>query len=149
RGQRPVPRLLGEIGDGDIRLPAVVEERPPVILNNPENWEIARDAMTKVVTSIKGTARTAFKDATYTSAGKTGTAQVIGIAQDAEYDAESIAEEYRDNAMYVGYAPHDNPEIVIVLAVENAGGGGSVAAPLARKVMDFYFSQVNTLANNR
>ncbi|HET8817198.1 MAG TPA: penicillin-binding protein 2 [Pseudidiomarina sp.] len=148
RGKRPVPRLLSEIVDGEIRLPAVVEERAPVVLENPAHWDIAQDGMNKVVTSIKGTAHQAFKGASYSSAGKTGTAQVIGIAQGEEYDAESIAEKYRDNAMYVGYAPQDNPEIVIVLAIENAGGGGSVAAPLARQVMDFYFSQETTLANN-
>lgn len=142
RGERPVPRLLSSIQDAGIELPAVVEQKPPVQLRNPEHWDVALDGMEKVVSSIKGTAHKAFRDAEYTSAGKTGTAQVRSIGQDEEYNAEEIAERYRDNAMYVGYAPVEDPEVVIVITAENViGGGGSVAAPMARELLDFYFSQ--------
>ncbi len=147
-GMRPVPRFLQSIREGDIELPAVVEERPPVVLNNPANWQIALDAMENVVSGTKGTARAAFIGANFTSGGKTGTAQVRSIGQDEEYIAEDIAEKYRDNAMYVGYAPAENPEIVVIVTIENAGGGGSVAAPMARNIMDFYFSQEQNRANN-
>ena len=141
RGGRPVPRLLSAIQDAGIELPAVVEQKPPVQLRNPEHWDIALDGMEKVVSSIKGTAHKAFRGAEYTSAGKTGTAQVRSIGQDEEYNAEEIAERYRDNAMYVGYAPVENPEVVIVITAENViGGGGSVAAPMARELLDFYFA---------
>lgn len=141
RGGRPVPRLLNSIQDAGIELPAVVEQKPPVQLRNPEHWDVALDGMEKVVSSIKGTAHKAFRDAPYTSAGKTGTAQVRSIGQDEEYNAEEIAERYRDNAMYVGYAPAENPEVVIVITAENViGGGGSVAAPMARELLDFYFA---------
>ncbi|MDX1705077.1 penicillin-binding protein 2 [Pseudidiomarina sp.] len=148
RGKRPVPRFLQKIQEGDIELPAVVEQKPPVILKNPDNWDIALDAMVDVVSGVKGTARSAFQNVQFTSGGKTGTAQVRSIAQDEKYIAEDIAEKYRDNAMYVGYAPADNPEIVVVVTLENAGGGGSVAAPLARNIMDFYFNQERQRANN-
>ncbi|KFZ31547.1 penicillin-binding protein 2 [Pseudidiomarina salinarum] len=149
QGIRPVPRFLQSIREGDIELPAVVEQRPPVVLNNPANWQLALDAMQNVVSGAKGTARAAFRGANFTSGGKTGTAQVRSIGQDEEYIAEDIAEKYRDNAMYVGYAPAENPEIVVIVTIENAvGGGGSVAAPMARNIMDFYFSQEQKRANN-
>ncbi|MGI0152820.1 penicillin-binding protein 2 [Pseudidiomarina sp. WS423] len=140
RGERPVPRLLESIAEGPVRIPAVVEQREPVVLKNANNWEVAHQALTKVITSPKGTARRAFQGASYTSAGKTGTAQVRSIGQDEEYNAEEIAEKYRDNAMYVGYAPAENPEVVVVIAVENAGGGSSIAAPMARQLLDAYFA---------
>lgn len=140
-GVHPVPRFLKAIRDADVEFPAVVEHKEPVQLNNPNNWTIALDAMEKVVNGVKGTARRAFRDASYTSGGKTGTAQVRSIGQDEEYDAEKIAERYRDNAMYVGYAPAENPEIVIVITAENViGGGSSVAAPMARELLDYYFA---------
>ena len=94
--------------------------------------------------SPKGTAHRAFKDAPYSSAGKTGTAQVRSLGQEEEYNAEDIAERYRDNAMYVGYAPAEDPEVVVVVAIENSlGGGGSVAAPVARKILDVWHTRFN------
>ncbi|RUO61513.1 penicillin-binding protein 2 [Pseudidiomarina marina] len=142
KGERPVPRLLHAIQEGEVVLPAVVENREPVTLTNPRNWDVALRAMNLTVSSIKGTAHNSFRGAAYTSGGKTGTAQVRSIGQEEEYNAEEIDERYRDNAMYVGYAPAENPELVVVIAVENTiGGGGSVAAPMARKLLDFYFEQ--------
>ncbi|MEM0912211.1 MAG: penicillin-binding transpeptidase domain-containing protein, partial [Pseudomonadota bacterium] len=87
-----------------------------------------------------GTANTAFKDSEYKSAGKTGTAQLFTVKQDEEYDEENVDKYLRDNAMYVGYAPFDAPEISVVVTIENAGGGGSNAAPMARQIMDYYYS---------
>lgn len=147
RGVRPVPRLLRSISDGHVELPAVVEQKPPVVIKNQANWDVAIRAMNRVVSSIKGTAHRAFNGASYTSGGKTGTAQVRSIAQGETYNAEEIEEQYRDNAMYMGYAPAVNPEIIIMIAVENAGGGGSVAAPLARQILDYYFALEAAHAN--
>lgn len=142
RGHRPVPRLLHALQEGDIILPAVVESREPVVLNNAEHWDVILDALNRTVSTVKGTAHRAFRGASYTSGGKTGTAQVRSIGQEEKYNAEEIDERYRDNAMYVGYAPATDPEVVVVVAVENTiGGGGSVAAPMARKLLDFYFAQ--------
>jgi penicillin-binding protein 2 len=98
------------------------------------------DTMHRTVKDIGGTAHKAFIGANYDAAGKTGTAQLAAIAQDAKYDAEAIDERLRDNAMYIGYAPFDAPSIVIAVALENAGGGGSNAAPIARQMMDYYFT---------
>jgi len=107
----------------------------------PLHWDEIRDAMRDVVVDLRGTAHTAMGDAEYSVAGKTGTAQVVGVAQDEEYDAEAIDEIYRDNALFIAYAPIENPEIAIAVVVENVakGGGGSNAAPIARKVLDAYF----------
>ena len=139
RGERYVPQLLRGMMYEGREQKADPKTLTPVTMQDPKNWDIILDAMYGVVNGEKGTARNAFKNANYISAGKTGTAQVYSVARDEEYDAETVADHLRDNAMYVGYAPYDNPEIVIVVALENAGGGSSQAAPIARKVMDYYF----------
>jgi penicillin-binding protein 2 len=100
--------------------------------------KIVREGMRRVNHSSQGTAKTAFAKAEYVSAGKTGTAQLVGIAQDSEYDEDNLAERLRDNAMYIGYAPFDSPRIAVAVVVENGGGGGSAAAPVARKIIDHY-----------
>jgi len=89
------------------------EEKPPVVLNNPDNWRIALDAMHNTVKKVTGTAHRAFKGANYDPAGKTGTAQVVSIAQGERYDAKSLKERQRDNAIYIGFAPYDDPKIVV------------------------------------
>ncbi|WP_255376065.1 penicillin-binding transpeptidase domain-containing protein, partial [Oleiphilus sp. HI0080] len=69
-------------------------------------------------------------------AGKTGTAQVVAIAQGEEYDAEALAERHRDHALFIGFAPADDPQIAVAVVVENGGGGSSTAAPIARALFD-------------
>jgi len=98
--------------------------------------------MGRVVSSPKGTARRIGRGAKYTIAGKTGTAQVFGIKQDEKYVAEDIAKKLRDHALFVGFAPVENPRIAVAVIVENGGSGGAVAAPIARKVMDYYLNEV-------
>ncbi|WP_196597953.1 penicillin-binding protein 2 [Kangiella spongicola] len=103
------------------------------------SWlDLVKESMKKVAEPPRGTARSAFADAEYVVAGKTGTAQVKSIAQDEEYDATKIAEEFHDNALFIGYAPFEQPKIALAVMMENAGGGGSNAAPLAREIMDYY-----------
>jgi len=140
-GKIYTPQLLGasQGSNGLLQLPA--NEKSPVILKDNYNWEIAQKGMWKVVNSPGGTAYNVFKGADYISAGKSGTAQLISIAADEKYDAKKIKERHRDNAMYVGYAPFDKPEIAITVVVENAGGGSSSAAPLARKIFDIYLNK--------
>ena len=116
------------------------EEKPPVVLNNPDHWRIALDAMHNTVNKVTGTAHRAFKGANYDPAGKTGTAQVVSIAQGERYDAKSLKERQRDNAIYIGFAPYNDPKIVVSIVVENTGGGSSVGAPIARQLMDYYFA---------
>ncbi|MEE4245023.1 MAG: penicillin-binding protein 2 [Kangiellaceae bacterium] len=108
-------------------------------IGDGKHFKLVQEAMREVNHNpVIGTARTAFKGSKYISAGKTGTVQLVGIGQDDEYDAEKLAERHRDNALYIGYAPYKNPKIALAVVVENAGGGGSNAAPIARQVIDQY-----------
>jgi penicillin-binding protein 2 len=140
-GARITPRL-GESFRNSSQQTSLLKPLEQVIeVVNPQNWAIAREAMYRTVLE-GGTAHGAFIGATYTAGGKTGTAQVINIAAGVKYKASNINERHRDNALFVGYAPHDKPEIVISVIVENvaSGGGGTNAAPVARQLMDYYFS---------
>lgn len=85
---------------------------------------------------VKGTGRRSGAESSYKMAGKTGTAQVLGIKQDSTYDAATIAERFRDHGLYIGWAPAKDPVIAIAVIIENGGGGSSAAAPLARKLFD-------------
>jgi penicillin-binding protein 2 len=95
------------------------------------------NALTDVVESAHGTARRIRTDA-YRIAGKTGTAQVFTVGQKERYRASRIPERMRDHALFIAFAPVDNPRIAVAVIVENGGHGGSVAAPVARDVMDSY-----------
>lgn len=144
RGIKHTPKLLkGYLVDGRVQNEAVTETAV-IPVNDSANWDLVLDSLYGTVNRKHGTANTAYRGAKYIAAGKTGTAQLFSIAQDEEYDADTVSESLRDNAMYIGYAPYDDPQISIAVAIENVGGGGSNAAPLARKVMDYYFeSQPN------
>jgi penicillin-binding protein 2 len=90
------------------------------------------------VTSPGGTAVKAGAGAPYTIAGKTGTAQVVAIKQDSKYDASKLREEHRDHALFIAFAPADDPKLAMALLVENGGSGSGTAAPIAREVFDFF-----------
>lgn len=107
-----------------------------IMLNNPNDWARMHQAMEDVVHGLRGTARVVGHGAKYKVAGKTGTAQVFSVPQDEEYNEEEIAERLRDHALFVAWAPADNPAIAIAVMVENGSHGGSTAGPVARAVMD-------------
>jgi penicillin-binding protein 2 len=109
---------------------------PDIELNHPEYFESVIEGMVNVVNAPYGTARKSGVGASYTMAGKTGTAQVVGIAQDAEYDSEALLERQRDHALFVAFAPADDPKIAVAVVVENGEGGSKAAAPVAREVID-------------
>ena len=145
KGAGHQPRLLHHVQDPQTRLITFTEPvaTEPVPIANEENWQTILTAMKKVVHSLHGTARGISYNLPYEIAGKTGTAQVFSIKQDEEYDEEKIKKKLRDHALFVGYAPVEDPKIAVAVIVENGGSGGSVAAPMVRKVMDQY------LLNNR
>jgi penicillin-binding protein 2 len=103
----------------------------------PENLELVRLGMTDV-TQPGGTAASIGAGASYSIAAKTGTAQVIGLKQGEKYNANLIDERHRDHALFIAYAPAENPRIALAVIVENGGHGGSAAGPIARQVMDYY-----------
>ena len=103
----------------------------------PENMELVRLGMIDV-NQPGGTAASVGAGAPYTIAAKTGTAQVIGIKQGEKYDASAIDERHRDHALFIAYAPAEDPKIALAVIVENGGHGGSTAGPIARQVMDYY-----------
>ncbi|MDV6252629.1 penicillin-binding protein 2 [Vibrio sp. EA2] len=109
----------------------------PPIKNVPKKyWDMAKEGMRRVNHGVRGTARRSFYDMDYETAGKSGTAQVFGLAEDEEYKADEIAEHLRDHALFTGFAPFDEPKVVVTVVLENAGGGSSNGAPVARKIFD-------------
>ena len=105
---------------------------------NIENWQHVVQSMVDVVHAPRGTARRSGLDAEYQFAGKTGTAQVIGIAQDEEYEKDELDERFHDHAWFIAFAPAESPKIAVAILVENGGGGSRSAAPIARKLFDQY-----------
>lgn len=140
KGEVIEPKIVTAKSNGDGWQPTPISKRSPVTVENAKHWQTILDAMYETVNAPDGTARTAFAGAVYSSAGKTGTAQLFSLGEDEEYIVEQVSERKRDNAMYVGFAPFEDPTIVIVVAVENAGGGSTNAAPIARSMMDLYFA---------
>ncbi|MGX5200807.1 penicillin-binding protein 2 [Aliikangiella sp. IMCC44632] len=139
-GKRYQLRLVKAIqGESDKwKTFAPVEAQEQADFSNKSSLRAVHKSMRQVNQFPYGTARKAFKDATYESAGKTGTVQLVTQSEE-EYDQEKVAKKLRDNAMYVGYAPYDAPEIALAVVVENVGHGGDKAAPLARLIFDEYF----------
>ncbi len=111
----------------------------------PRDLQVVRDAMVDVIR--KGTARRAFEGAAYQAAGKTGTAQVYSL-RGAKYRAGSVDERLRDHALFMAYAPVEDPQIAVALIVENGGWGASVAAPIARKVFDYWLDPARRAARS-
>lgn len=140
RGKRVVPRFLTGIEHPQSRERERIESHPhsPAATHQDHYFDLVIQSMYDVVHSSTGTARGISRDINYTIAGKTGTAQVKSIAQDEEYDEELTPKKYRDHSLFVGFAPHDDPKIAISVIVEHAGSGSRTAAPIARRVIDFY-----------
>lgn len=137
-GEVLAPHLLrATIDNGeafDKQMLADVETYPP-ITNVPEKyWDIAINGMYLVNHGTRGTARKAFKDQPFDSAGKSGTAQVFGLAENEEYNADDLAEHLHDHALFTGFAPVKDPKVIVSVVLENAGGGSSNGAPVAHDI---------------
>jgi penicillin-binding protein 2 len=115
---------------------ATVHESVGEVIAKPANIAVIKNAMVGV--NIEGTSASSFRGAPYTSAGKTGTAQVVQIKQNEKYDAAKLEERFRDHALFTAFAPAEDPKIALAMIVENAGFGAQNAAPIARRVFDFW-----------
>lgn len=120
-------------------IPQPVKQKPDLDILKLQNWKSIIMGMREVVQGKRGTARRIAKGATYEIAGKTGTAQVFGLKEEEEYDAEALARKLRDHSLFIAFAPIANPRIAVSVIVEHGGSGSAVAAPIARKIMDTYF----------
>jgi penicillin-binding protein 2 len=136
-GLKMKPHLVREVIDVVTHERTLVAKEPigqlPV---KAENIAVIKKALVGV--NIEGTSASSFRGAAYVSAGKTGTAQVIQIKQNEKYDASRLDERHRDHALYMAFAPADDPRIALAMVVENAGFGAQNAAPIARRVFDYW-----------
>ncbi len=141
-GRRFEPRLLyaakhaGNQQADKIQAPIGLQ----IPVNSPANWNVVREGMHRVVHGEKGTARAIKPESGYEMAGKSGTAQVAAQAADEDMD-ETTATHLRHHALFIAYAPYQNPSIVVAAVVEHGGGGSREAAPVARAVIDAWLSQ--------
>jgi penicillin-binding protein 2 len=135
RGLYYRPHLLREINGEPVSPPTAV-----LVEADDRNWQLIHVAMRDVMHGKRGTARAVGRGASVIMAGKSGTAQVVGIAQDAEYEEKALAEKYRDHGLFIAFAPFDEPAIAVAVVVENGGGGSTVAAPIARAVIERFLA---------
>lgn len=132
------PRLVSAITDAKTGATSLTKAvMTDKISLDEKNLEIVKLGMIDV-TLPGGTAASVGANAGYSIAAKTGTAQVVGIKQNEKYNEKNILERHRDHALFIAYAPADDPKIALAVIVENGGHGGSAAGPIARKVMDYY-----------
>lgn len=133
RGKWIRPHLARTVGGKPPVDPDPVED---ITLRDPRFWDYARHGMEMVLHNPRGTAKKVGETATYRIAGKSGTAQVVGIKQGEKYQSGKLNERHRDHALFVGFAPADNPQIAVAVMVENGESGSGVAAPVVKQVMD-------------
>lgn len=143
RGQGFRPTLIAAVedpisGEREVFPP---EPLPALSSLSPRQVEEAVDTMVAVMHGPRGTARASGAGSRWTIAGKTGTAQVIGIAQGAEYDESLVDERHRPHALFISFAPAENPRIAIGVLVENGGSGSAAAAPIARALQDHWLAR--------
>ena len=142
KGKLIVPKLNKNL---EIKKEKKIKEKENFLTNeiNSENWDIIREAMFKVVNQNNGTAYWATKNKKNNISGKTGTVQVYSLSQDTnERDKINIPDHLKDHSLYIGFAPKDNPEIVIATIIENVGSGSAFAAPISNQIINYYLEKV-------
>ncbi len=143
KGKINPPHLLKSIGSDDQYEAAQFSPYPPISGVKDKFWQTALEGMRLANHGKKGTVRRAFEGMDYETGGKSGTAQVFGLAENQEYNADEIAEHLRDHALFTGFAPYDNPQVVVSIVLENAGGGSSNGGPIARRIFDHMLQEKN------
>lgn len=140
RGERVTPQMVHSIRDGtngETREPLPVP-RERIELSDPGHWEYVIDGMRDAVRHPRGTARSIGWQLDYDMVGKTGTAQVAALDDEEDYEHDERPEHLRDHALFTGFAPADDPEIVVAVVIEHGGSGGAAAAPVARAIADVW-----------
>ena len=131
------PHLVKEVLDVMTHSPTTTtRESMGEVIAKSKNIDVIKNALVGV--NLEGTSASSFRGAPYTSAGKTGTAQVVQIKQNEKYVASKMEERFRDHALFMAFAPAENPKIALAIIVENAGFGAQNSAPIARRVFDFW-----------
>ncbi|MGZ5121195.1 MAG: penicillin-binding protein 2 [Burkholderiales bacterium] len=132
------PHIVNYVEEVHSRQRSLIEPKPIRDLNlKPEHVAVIKNALVGV--NREGTSARAFAGAPYTNAGKTGTAQVVGLKGE-KYVESRVAERFRDHALFIAYAPADRPTIALAVIVENSGFGARAAAPIARQVFDYWLT---------
>jgi len=130
------PHIVNYVEEVHTRRRTLIEPKPLRDLKlKPEHVAVIKNAMVGV--NREGTSARAFTGAPYTNAGKTGTAQVVGLKGE-KYVESRVAERLRDHALFIAYAPAEKPTIAVAVIVENSGFGARAAAPIARQVFDYW-----------
>lgn len=109
-------------------------------IQQKNHWQRIIKAMVEVTHGARGTARHIGRGASYRMAAKTGTAQVFGLKEEEEYDAKKLAKKLHDHALFIAFAPVDDPQIAVAVVVEHGGSGSSIAGPIARKILDAHLN---------
>lgn len=125
------------------RTPVDPNPLPDIVLRDPAFWDNGRHGMEQVMHGPRGTARKVGDASVYRIAGKSGTAQVVAIKQGEKYDRSKVQERHRDHALFVAFAPADNPQIAVSVMVENGESGSGVAAPVVKQVIDAWLLDEN------
>lgn len=142
RGRWIRPRLLKDANGmkpEELIAAGLLEDRetpPNITVRDQRYWDQVTRGMIEVVHGARGTAHKLGQDAAYLMAGKSGTAQVVAIRQGEKYDRNKVKERHRDHALFVAFAPANNPRIAVAVMVENGESGSGVAGPVAKQVMD-------------
>ncbi len=139
KGKVVEPHLVSKIDGADYSQKNNSYEEIQIPLNK-QNIEDVTSAMVNVIHGARGTARKLRKGIDYQIAGKTGTAQVFTVKQEEKYNEDEIDKKLKDHALFMTFAPADDPQIAVAVIVENGGHGGSVAAPIAGKVMKYFIT---------
>src|SRR5450830_1978021 len=136
-GVKMKPHLVKEVVDILTHAPqSTVRESMGEVIAKAANIAVIKNALVGV--NIEGTSASSFKGAPYTSAGKTGTAQVVQIKQNEKYVASRVDERLRDHALFTAFAPAEDPKIALAIVIENSGFGAKYSAPIARRVLDYW-----------
>ncbi|MFY9179602.1 MAG: penicillin-binding protein 2 [Venatoribacter sp.] len=136
KGRWNTPHLVSAINDIPVSIPEA--PFPDIELKNPNDWQRMNQAMSKVVSDVHGTAHKLSYKQPFTIAGKTGTAQVVGISQDGKYDSEALKERQRDHALFIAYAPAEKPKIALAVIIENGESASRTAGPIAQSIINQY-----------